>query len=179
MITIKLHGPLRSAHNGPITVYAETVFQALEFVSKQLPGLRPDPLLGPKRARVVGYPTADDLNRPVSGDLTIDVVPAVHFSGSSLNQIIVGTLLIVTAALMVGVFWPAIIASAGASLVIGGVMQMLAPQQKLSAQEEDRSRYLGSPPNTVGIGTRIPILYGEDLIQGHIFSSDVDAAEVV
>lgn len=178
MITVRLHGPLRGPITEPICIAASTVAEAIEAVSRQLPHLAPT-ALGPKRARVVGFDTPDSLYKHQTEDLTIDVVPAVFFSGSAEAQIIVGTLLVVTAAFMGGVFWPAIIGSMGVSLMMGGIMQLIAPQAKLSNDEENRSRYLGSPPNTVGIGTRIPILYGEDLVQGHIISSDIDAAEVI
>lgn len=178
MITLRFHGPLKSACPEPIKVMANTVAEAIEAVSRQLPGLKPDIHGGRKAAMVVGHDTVEDLYRPVEGNKTIDLVPGIFYSGGPRTQIIIGALLIVTAVMMGGVFWPAIIASMGASLMIGGIMQLLAPQQKLSGEAEEKSRYLGTPPNTVGIGTRIPILLGKDLCQGHLLSSDIDAAEV-
>ena len=178
MITIRLHGPLRGPVTEPIRVDAKTIVEAVEAIVRQLPHLKPDINFGIKRARVVGHETRESLFKYQEEDLTIDIVPAVLFSGSAGGQIVAGLALITVGILMGGVLWPTIIISMGVSMVMGGIMQLLAPQMKLSKEEEMKSRYLGSPPNTVGIGTRIPVLYGTDLIQGHIISSDVDAKKV-
>lgn len=178
MITVRLHGPFKDFHEGPIQVSAGNALEAIRAVTSQIPGFKPDARLGMKQVQVAGLETMEQYLEPLESGSTIDLIPNLFLSGGPRTQIIVGTVLIVTALLMGGVFWPAIIGSMGASLVLGGVMQLIAPQQKLSANEEERSRYLGSPPNTVAIGTPIPILLGEDLVQGHILSSDVDAAEV-
>lgn len=177
MITVQLHGPFRAFHPDPITLAVDTAMEAIEAISRQIEGLKPDPVSGMKRVRVVGFDTDEDFNRPLSDGEVLNLIPAVFLSGGPKTQIIIGTLLIVAGLFMGGVMWPSIIISMGLSMVIGGVMQLLAPQQKLSSEVEEKSKYLGSPPNTVGIGTRIPLLLGEDLVQGHILSSDIDAAE--
>lgn len=180
MITIHLHGPFRAFHDGPIRLQAETAKEAIEALTAQVKGFRPG-VDGMKRLRLVGFDTVESLLMPLKPGQEIHVVPPIFFNekDGSITQIIVGTVLIVAGTAMGGVFWPTLLISMGASMVIGGVMNLLVPVPKPSKEDEERTRYLGAPPNTVGISVRIPIGYGEDLVQGHILSSDIDAAEIV
>jgi predicted phage tail protein len=90
------------------------------------------------------------------------------------------------------------IGSIGASLVLGGVTQMLSPQPSfggvggVSPRGEFRATrpesvnrgfdgqqsyaYLGAQ-NTVGVGATIPVAYGRVLIGSHVISADVDVAD--
>lgn len=90
------------------------------------------------------------------------------------------------------------IGSIGASLVLGGVTQMLSPQPSfagvggVSPRGEFRATrpesvnrgfdgqqsyaYLGAQ-NTVGVGATIPVAYGKVLIGSHVISADVDVAD--
>ena len=85
----------------------------------------------------------------------------------------------------------------GASLVLGGVTQMLSPQPELpnggvSTRNDFRATrpqsvnrgsngqqsyaYLGAQ-NTVGVGATIPVAYGKVLIGSHVISADVDVTD--
>lgn len=85
----------------------------------------------------------------------------------------------------------------GASMVLGGVTQMLSPQPELpnggvsvrndfqATRPESVNRgfdgqqsyaYLGAQ-NTVGVGATIPVAYGKVLIGSHVISADVDVAD--
>jgi len=86
----------------------------------------------------------------------------------------------------------------GASMVLGGVTQMLSPQPDLggaggvstrsefqATRPESVNRgfdgqqsyaYLGAQ-NTVGVGATIPVAYGKVLIGSHVISADVDVAD--
>ena len=86
----------------------------------------------------------------------------------------------------------------GASMVLGGITQMLSPQPDLggvsgvSTRGEFRATrpesvnrgfdgqqsyaYLGAQ-NTVGVGATIPVAYGKVLIGSHVISADVDVAD--
>lgn len=179
MITVVLHGPFRNFHDGPIQIQAGSAFEAIEAVTLQLKGFAPT-AAGMKVARCVGYETIEDLKKPLANGETLHLVPELFLSsreGKGWTQTIIGATLIVAAIFMGGTFWPAVVASLGASLMIGGLMTILMPVPRPEA-DDDQNRYLGSPPNTVGIQTRIPILYGTDLVQGHILSSDIDAERV-
>ena len=85
----------------------------------------------------------------------------------------------------------------GASMVLGGVTQMLSPQPGLpnggvnargefsatrpesvnrGADGQQSYAYLGAQ-NTVGVGATIPVAYGKVLIGSHVISADVDVAD--
>jgi predicted phage tail protein len=85
----------------------------------------------------------------------------------------------------------------GASMVLGGVTQMLSPQPELpnggvstrgefqatrpesvnrGANGQQSYAYLGAQ-NTVGVGATIPVAYGKVLIGSHVISADVDVAD--
>lgn len=86
----------------------------------------------------------------------------------------------------------------GASMVLGGVTQMLSPQPDLGgvggvstrgefratrpesvnrgADGQQSYAYLGAQ-NTVGVGATIPVAYGKVLIGSHVISADVDVAD--
>ena len=86
----------------------------------------------------------------------------------------------------------------GASMVLGGITQMLSPQPDLGgiggvstrgefqatrpesvnrgADGQQSYAYLGAQ-NTVGVGATIPVAYGKVLIGSHVISADVDVAD--
>ena len=86
----------------------------------------------------------------------------------------------------------------GATLILGGVTQMLSPQPEFglgagvgvrndfqATRPESVNRgfdgqqsyaYLGAQ-NTVGVGATIPVAYGKVLVGSHVISADVDVAD--
>jgi len=86
----------------------------------------------------------------------------------------------------------------GASMIIGGVTEMLSPQLDIGnlggantrddlrptrpesvnrgADGQQSYAYLGAQ-NTVGVGATIPVAYGKVLIGSHVISADVDVAD--
>lgn len=181
LIRIHLHGPYKAFHNGPVVVSARTAHEAIEGMTRQVRGFRPT-VDGLKRIRVKGFDTPESLFKTLDGSEDLHVYPQLWLNEKNGNivQVIVGTVLIVTGMMFGGFSNPfgGMLIAMGASMVIGGVMNMLLPVPKPSREDEERSKYLGAPTNTVGIGTRIAIGYGMDLWQGHFISSDNDAAEL-
>ncbi len=89
------------------------------------------------------------------------------------------------------------VATLGATMVLGGITQMLSPQPELpnggvnargefsatrpesvnrGADGQQSYAYLGAQ-NTVGVGATIPVAYGKVLIGSHVISADVDVAD--
>ena len=89
------------------------------------------------------------------------------------------------------------ISAIGASMILGGVTEMLSPQPDLgvggvgtrddlrATRPESVNRgadgqrsyaYLGAQ-NTIGVGATIPVAYGKVLIGSHVISADVDVAD--
>jgi len=171
-VKVYLHGYFSQFHEGPIEVVAATVAEAVTIVTRQLPGFKPNAVHGRHRARVVGCDRLEDLYRPAK-DGEVHLVP--QFTGGKKGgfmQILLGAALLAVGWFM-GAAW---LMQAGALMLLGGLAQFLMPTPD-SEDQQKKSRYLGAPGNTVEIGTRIPILYGEDLIYGHYLSFDTDAIE--
>ena len=91
------------------------------------------------------------------------------------------------------------ISAIGASLVLGGVSQMLAPQPTIGSLQNrtapgqntnatgpqgvsratsgQQSYAFAGPANTVGVGATVPLVYGKLLIGSHLLSSRVQVAD--
>lgn len=177
---VHLHGRFAAYHSGPLEIVADTVWEAVEAVTMQLKGFLPDPIHGRQRIQVAGFGTVDALKTHDETTLDIHIFPALAFGkDGGLIQTIIGVTLIVAALLLPAGPWTPYMISAGVSMIIGGVMQMLSPQPQLAAGNEDqlRSKYLPNGQNTVAIGTPIPLLYGKFRVGGHIMSLNIDATD--
>ena len=128
----------------------------------------------------------DDLGFPVSGEV-IRIVPVVIGSKKAgLLQTILGAALITAAVLTgpggIGAAFAAggftgFAAATGASLVLGGVIQLLSPQPSGIASKQsadNRASYaFGGVTNTAAQGYPVPLLYGRRRIGGAIISAGI------
>ncbi|MES0134518.1 hypothetical protein NKJ88_06080 [Mesorhizobium sp. M0016] len=179
MRQVYLHGYLSAFHDGPISVEGSTVAEVVESITRQLPGFAPRPVLGRHRIKVVGCETVQSLHTPLGDQEIIHIVPQLNGGKSGgLGQILIGAALIGLGLFTFGAttFWGSMLLKVGALAVLGGISQLLAPTPE-NDTSKDQSRYLGSPKNTVAIGTRIPVLYGEDRVFGQFLSFDINARE--
>ena len=154
----------------------------------------------------------DDLTLPV-GINDLILVPVVAGSGGGgLGKILAGVALVALSfvsfgatglfagGLLAGAAGSVAVASIGASLILGGVSQLLSPQPQLSPLGGNRFEsaeatstdgpqsivrgsdgrqsyaYTGAA-NTVGVGATIPVAYGEVLIGSNLLSATVDVAD--
>lgn len=74
------------------------------------------------------------------------------------------------------------VALVGASLMIGGVVQMLTPTAKINtdtsgSSDNSASYAFGGPVNTVAQGYPVPLPYGEREVGGAIISASIVAAD--
>ncbi len=121
---------------------------------------------------------ADDLGR--RGTQELRIVPVI--SGSKrggLLQTIIGAVIFVASFYVPGMQgWGQ---SLGASLMAGGVIQMLSPQAKglsQSAAPENLPSYaFGSAKNTTASGNPVPICIGERRWGGAIISASIEAQD--
>lgn len=70
----------------------------------------------------------------------------------------------------------------GISMVLGGVVQMLTPQPKMSvgssSSADNKPNYaFGSPVNTVAMGYPVPVLYGEREVGGAVISAGIFSSD--
>ncbi|HDY4928277.1 TPA: tail assembly protein [Yersinia enterocolitica] len=117
----------------------------------------------------------------LSGKAPIHIMPILIGSKKAgIFQTILGAVLVAVGAILS--FTPFAAASpflikGGAVLMLGGVVQMLSPQQgglaTRQSAENTPSYAFGGPVNTVAQGNPIPIGYGERIIGGAIISAGI------
>ena len=183
-----------------VELSGDTVYELVSGVSANFKAvLQPAPGKPKLVCKVRGFDTEESLHRTLTDDETeIHLYPTLLGGGGNggLMKIIIGAIMIAVvafaiiatggfAALAAGsialtAFGSSLLLT-GITMVIGGLMELLAPQPKMdmsSANDIESSKYLGSQGNTVKIGTCIPIIFGEHLAFGHYISFNVDATNV-
>jgi predicted phage tail protein len=128
--------------------------------------------------------TEDELGHPI-GQQEIKFVPVVSGAGAT-GRIIAGIALVA-----VGLFVPGIgalgvqlLVGVGASLVLGGVAELLTPTPKVpqgpDTQDDPRKSYsFSSIQNTSRSGTPVPIVYGRCVVGSVVISGGIDTVQVV
>ena len=130
--------------------------------------------------------TIDELHDP-AGQQEIKVVPVLVGAGGPVGRIIAGAVLVA-----VGLFVPGIgalgvqlLVGVGASLVLGGVAQLLTPTPRINQpgtpedNNDPRKSYSFSGiQNTSRQGTPVPIVYGETLVGSVVISAGIDTVQV-
>ncbi len=184
---IVLHGYLRDlVPGGVVELEAHTPREAVTLMClHHRDAFRPNAISGRHTVQVRGYERPDDLDTVIAEE-EIHLVPPFAAGKSAFIRILAGVVLIAAAftplgavAIAEGVtLFPTLIGM-GASLVLGGVLELLMPQPKIdtNADQVEASKYLGAPGNTVKIGTRIPIGFGRYKVYGHYLSYNVDATD--
>lgn len=123
----------------------------------------------------------DELGHPVGdNDIRIAPMPA-GAKRAGLFQTILGAAILVVSALTYNAYgatagW-AMMTGMGVSLALGGVVQMLSPQQRaLSAKdraENGASYNFNGPINTSAQGNPVPVLYGRMIIGSATISAGI------
>jgi predicted phage tail protein len=119
----------------------------------------------------------DELDAPV-GDDAIRIAPVIIGSKSGgLFQTILGAALAVVGF----VFSQPTLIGLGVSMALGGVMQMLSPQQTGLAGVADNgtSYYFNGPVNSAAQGEPVPLVYGEMIVGSKVASSGIYAEDQV
>jgi len=130
----------------------------------------------------------DDLHDPAGGQI-IKFVPVVTGAGAT-GRIIAGVALIALSFAIIplgiaaaGAGIATMVGGIGASLVLGGVAQLLTPTPRLSlgsdSPNDPRKSYSFSGiQNTSRQGTPVPIVYGETLVGSIVISAGTDTVQV-
>lgn len=182
---VKLHGPLRDlAPEGlqEVDFDVRDVKQCVEAFSLQCPGfVRERPLV-----QIQEVKNEHDLLRNDVEE--INIMPAfVGGKRGGFIQILVGAALVAVSLAVPGlgtiggIAVASILFNAGLSLVLAGVMSLLAPKPPSSTpagENPEGSKYLPASGNTTRIGTRVPMGYGRQQVFGHILSFNVTAEGV-
>jgi predicted phage tail protein len=125
-----------------------------------------------------------------AGQQVIKIVPVVAGAGA-VGRILAGVALIALAivapfagvALLPGLTVGGLMVGVGASLVLGGVSQLLTPTPKTSlgsdSNNDPRKNYsFSSIQNTSRQGTPVPVVYGETIVGSVVISAGIDITQV-
>jgi predicted phage tail protein len=130
----------------------------------------------------------EELHHP-AGQAPISFVPVVAGAGA-VGRIIAGIALIALSFLIIplgiaaaGAGIATAVGLAGASLVLGGIAQLLTPTPKVAQgvdkQDDPRKSYSFSGiQNTSRQGTPVPIVYGETVVGSVVISAGIDTVQV-
>jgi predicted phage tail protein len=161
-----------------------TAAEAVRFLIANWPELEQHMADQHYRVSVGGYDlTADELHDP-AGQQEIKIVPVMAGAGA-VGRIIAGAVLVA-----VGLFVPGIgalgvqlIVGVGASLIIGGVAQLLTPVPTMNtgkdSEKDPRKSYsFSGTQQTSRQGVPVPIVYGETLVGSVVISAGIDTVQV-
>lgn len=177
---IILHGHLAEKYPHEIVVEAATVAEALRSL-ETIEELRP--------ASGMPWPvTVREVDNEISlfSETSMEEIHVYPRTGGAkkggLMQIVLGIVMIALAVTTGGFSLMGLEITAsqlfltGGMMVLGGILQMMMPTPQ-GYEESETSKYLNASGNTVKIGTRIPLAYGNNRLAGHYLSFDVDAKD--
>ncbi|EFF5934417.1 tail assembly protein [Escherichia coli] len=198
LVRICLHGDLQR-FGRRISLYVNTAAEAIRALSLQVPGFRCQMNEGWYQIRIAGEDTAPEavyarLHEPLSGRAVIHIVPRLAGAGGNgVFQVVLGVAAIAGSFFTAGATlaaWGAaigaggmtgILFSLGASMVLGGVAQMLAPKARTPrTQTTDNGKqntYFSSLDNMVAQGNVLPVLYGEMRVGSRVVSQEISTAD--
>ena len=185
---IKLYGALaKFVGHRVLEADVATAAEAVRFLLTNWPELEGHMAKQYYRVHTAGEDlTLDDVHNPMGRE--IQIVPVMAGAGA-IGRILIGVALIAASifipgstaifattfgkiSLSVGLF--------GASLVLGGVAQLLTPTPKTSEDEGDprKSFSFSGIQNTTRAGVPVPVVYGEMLVGGIVVSAGADIVQV-
>ena len=187
---IKVYGKL-AKHLGQRSFKAvvSTPAEAVRFLLANFPELRALMREGQYMVSVGRNPlelgtNPELLHYPSASFETIRIVPVVAGAGA-VGRIILGVALVALSFIPGFAAWAgptayALITGVGASLVIGGIAQLLTPTPKLGTSENDprRSYSFSGIQNVSRQGVPVPVIYGEVFTGSVIISAGINTEEV-
>jgi predicted phage tail protein len=166
-----------------------TAAEAVRFLLANFPQLEKHMADQHYRVSVGGYDLSLEEIHDPAGQQQIKIVPVLAGAGT------VGRIIAGVALLAVGFFVPGIgalgaqiLIGVGASLVLGGVAQLLTPVPKIGPtpgatgantdQDPRKSYSFSGIQQTSRQGVPVPVVYGETLVGSVVISAGVDTVQV-
>lgn len=195
--TIKLYGELARRFGPSFRLAVSSPAEAVRALCAVLPGF--EAFVASSEQRGVGYRVynhrspvveAEQLHHPTGERGEIRIVPAlVGAKRGGLAQILIGVALIglsfvpgLQGVSVLGMNLAKAAFSIGASLVLGGIAQMLTPtpkSQKPSEQPQNAPSYVfNGPVNTTQQGQCVPVGYGRLVVGSAVISAGIRAQEL-
>jgi predicted phage tail protein len=185
---IKLYGKL-AKFIGHRTLEADvaTAAEAARFLVANWPELEKEMASQHYRVSLGSYDLNEDELHDPAGRQAIKIAPVVSGAGA-VGKIIAGIALVALSFIPGFAAWAgptayALITGVGASLLLGGVAQLISPTPKTpmgldSQQDPQKSYSFSGVQNTSRQGTPVPIVYGEMLVGSVIISAGIDTVQV-
>jgi predicted phage tail protein len=185
--TIRLSGKLGKQFGRVHRLAVESTAEAVRALCVMLPGFQTELMTSKDRgiayACFVGKTniSKDDLQLAGGGDIRIAPILAGAKSGGFL-QTVLGVALIAASFFVPGLgAFATPLLSMGVSMALGGVMQMLSPQQNQSSAadkvENGASYNFNGPVNTTAQGNPVPVLYGRMIVGSAVISAGILAQD--
>jgi predicted phage tail protein len=185
---IKLYGALaKFVGHRVLEADVATAAEAVRFLVTNWPELEGHMAQQYYRVHTAGEDlTLDDVHNPMGRE--IQIVPVMAGAGA-IGRILLGIALIAVASVVTfgtagGLFAAGALNAAvfglGASLVLGGIAQLLTPTPKTDEDEGDpkKSFSFSGIQNTTRAGVPVPVVYGEMLVGGIVVSAGADIVQV-
>ncbi|HDC8699952.1 TPA: tail assembly protein [Escherichia coli] len=188
MARICLYGDLQR-FGRRIDLRVKTGAEAIRALATQLPSFRQKLNEGWYQVRIAGCDAGENelsarLNEPLANGAVIHIVPRLAGAKSGgVFQAVLGAAVMAVAIWMpgVGIMASNLLFSLGASMVLGGVAQMLAPKARTPrTQTTDNGKqntYFSSLDNMVAQGNVLPVLYGEMRVGSRVVSQEISTAD--
>ncbi|TDB48087.1 tail assembly protein [Photorhabdus luminescens] len=191
MRTVRMHGPLIKRFGKEFKYKALDAKKAIDAMRCLLPGFEKYMIEAHKKGLtfaifVGGKNISKDELDMTKGTDDIHILPVIIGSKrGGLFQTILGVALIAAATIATSGFagglaaagWWGTTAMVGASMALGGVVQMLSPQMpglRMRESPDNKPSYaFGGPVNTTAQGNPVPVLYGTREIGGAIISAGI------
>ncbi|MCW2480345.1 tail assembly protein [Candidatus Symbiopectobacterium sp. NZEC135] len=188
--TIRLYGVLGATFGRVHRLAVETRQEAIKALSVTIPGF--EKFLLTSKSRGLVYAVFDGKRNLAKDELDFIVADEIRIApviiGSKqagIFQTILGAVLLIASIWNPGALIPAkallTVGAMGASMMLGGVMQMLTPVQggiSMRQSPDNKPSYaFGGPVNSIAQGNPVPILYGRRRIGGAIISAGIYAED--
>lgn len=186
--TIRIYGRLaKFLKRRKFEAEVSSAAEAVRFLLANFPQLEQHMADQHYRVSVGSYDLAvDELHDP-AGLQEIKIVPVVAGAGA-VGRIIAGVALIAIGFLVpgIGALGVQLLVGVGASLVLGGVAQLLTPVPRTvgpgstsdTVKDPRKSYSFSGIQNTSRQGLPVPIVYGETLVGSVVISAGIDTVQV-
>lgn len=182
---IKLYGPL-AKFIGKRVLRADvaSAAEAVRFLLANWPALEKHMADQHYRVSVGSYDLGEDELHHPAGQQEIKIIPVVAGAGA-VGRIIAGVALVA-----IGLFVPGIgalgvqlLVGVGASLILGGVAQLLTPVPKMASGKDSdkdarKSYSFSGIQNVSRQGVAVPVIYGETTVGSVVISAAIDVSQL-
>ncbi|CRE96445.1 TPA: tail assembly protein [Yersinia enterocolitica] len=166
--------------------------EAIRALSVQIQGFKSQMMQGWYQIRITGQDISPDdmaqrLHEPLPEGAIIHIVPRMAGAGwwKKLRHVVIGAIAIGIAFWSGGASiaaWGALekgLFALGASMVLGGVSQMLAPKPPSPNQTDNgkQNTYFSCLDNMTAQGSPVPVIYGEMMVGSRVISQEISTRD--